>query len=328
MSDLNEYEEEYAEEEYAEEEYAEEEYAEEEYPQKQKRHQSKVDPEYWDDWPNEDIASSSESFLTLEPKNFNLFDIKKTQIEMMIDRGFEVEDYEKDILNMTQEQFDEYHNQLLQIYEEKQYHRHDYFDLIKDLGSGFEMSAKIRLVLGNTYFKKEGDVEERCFLIYLGLGGNSTISNKIIGTILKIVDINLWRSQNEKKKKKSSSGTDFRKAYENLIIIAEGSLSPKANEDLDGLRITRKWLFNEEELVFNITKHFMTPKHEILSKEKTKEFKQAFKAPQQISICDPVVKYYGWDVGNIVSIVRDTENMGMFTDEMMNKRIIVRKNAV
>lgn len=274
----------------------------------------------WIEWPPED-PEQQQDFEILIPGLFDIFEIKKTQIEMMRDRGYIIPEEELQILGMTNEEFLDYQGQLIDIFSGRDYQYSEWFDAVKGYGKDLNEYSLSRLVLGNIYYKPADngaeDLNRRCFLIYITPEDSSKkmVSNSIIGNILNMIDV-------------SKDISSYRTAFEDLVIITTDPLSSKANEDLGKLRITKKWLFFDKELIFNVSRHFMVPEHVLLSKEKKIEFTKVFKAPQQISQIDPIVKYYGWDIGDIVMITRDIENMSMFVDKMMNKRKVVRDSAI
>jgi DNA-directed RNA polymerase subunit H (RpoH/RPB5) len=78
------------------------------------------------------------------------------------------------------------------------------------------------------------------------------------------------------------------------------SMSKKTAEESQDKRIE---LFSNEDLVFNITKHVLTPKHTRLSKNESKAFKDVYgtKFPC-LRIDDPVSRFYCYDKGDVIEI--------------------------
>ena len=67
-------------------------------------------------------------------------------------------------------------------------------------------------------------------------------------------------------------------------------------------------LFQEEELQYNITKHYLVPKHELSYPKGTKiskDFKDKYgdKFPVLLKT-DPVARFYGYNKGDIIKITR------------------------
>ena len=69
-----------------------------------------------------------------------------------------------------------------------------------------------------------------------------------------------------------------------------------------------------EKAEFDVTKHKLVPKHEILSEDKVKKVlkKYRVKAHQlpQIKTTDPVVKAIGAEAGNVLKITRLSQTAG------------------
>lgn len=77
-------------------------------------------------------------------------------------------------------------------------------------------------------------------------------------------------------------------------------------------------LFEARRLVFNVTRHALVPKHVVLDEAQKRDVLARFHAReadlQTISIWDPVAKYYGMREGQVVMVVRVSENTGCFVN--------------
>jgi DNA-directed RNA polymerase I, II, and III subunit RPABC1 len=97
------------------------------------------------------------------------------------------------------------------------------------------------------------------------------------------------------------------------IIVYKYNATPvakKIKEDSTEILIE---LFQEDELRFNITKHYLVPKHE-LEYEKgskgAKEFKQKYSNKFPVLLQnDPVCRFYGFKNGDIIKVTRKGGNV-------------------
>ena len=76
-------------------------------------------------------------------------------------------------------------------------------------------------------------------------------------------------------------------------------------------------VFNEKELAFNITKHSLVPRHELLSEEEKQQVLEMHQATAEqfprLYISDPVSKYYGYQLGQLIRIHRKSESAGNYS---------------
>ena len=100
------------------------------------------------------------------------------------------------------------------------------------------------------------------------------------------------------------------------IIITPIGLGPKAKSTLQEFAHLQIETFTEFELLVNITKHELVPRHQLLSDQDTEALLQRYhiKKPQlpRISVNDPVARYYGLKRAQVVKITRPSETAGRY----------------
>lgn len=103
------------------------------------------------------------------------------------------------------------------------------------------------------------------------------------------------------------------KEAQHLIIIANNKATPKVANVL-GILGSYAQLFTENELVINVTKHQLVPKHKLASKEEREKILNSYtKMPDGnlhpelipgIYTSDPIVKYYNFQPDDLIRIER------------------------
>ena len=109
---------------------------------------------------------------------------------------------------------------------------------------------------------------------------------------------------------------DIPKIDSGILIIA-GKLTQQAKQKIDEVNTQiRVEVFTEGELVVNITKHELVPKHILLNPDQKNELLKRYNIKQsqlpKIFVTDPVAKYLGLKRGEVVKIVRVSETAGKY----------------
>lgn len=109
------------------------------------------------------------------------------------------------------------------------------------------------------------------------------------------------------------------------IFIIETSFTPKVREEINTkFPFVRIEVFMFDEMLFNPTSHYLVPRHELLTSDEVQELSSHVdlnKIPW-ISIEDPIVKYYGYKVGDIIRIHRMNLVLDTIIDEYITYRMV------
>ncbi|KAI9148549.1 DNA-directed RNA polymerases II 24 kDa polypeptide (RNA polymerase II subunit 5) [Blastocladiella emersonii ATCC 22665] len=102
------------------------------------------------------------------------------------------------------------------------------------------------------------------------------------------------------------------------IVVHKQPLGPQARGIINVAANDRYRLeaFEEAELVVNITKHVLVPKHEVLTDEEKKVLLTRYRLKEtqlpRIPVSDPVARYLGLRRGEVVKIIRTSETAGRY----------------
>lgn len=97
-----------------------------------------------------------------------------------------------------------------------------------------------------------------------------------------------------------------RDGIDNAIIILKYGLTPSAKNEVNAIGNTQ-W-FVEKELVVNLTRHTRACKHEVISDHEKRALLAKYKIKEsqlpRILLSDPMAKYLGLELGQVVKIYR------------------------
>lgn len=92
------------------------------------------------------------------------------------------------------------------------------------------------------------------------------------------------------------------------IIVYKDTVTPVAKKTIEESKEMVIELFHEDEMQYNITKHYLVPKHELLFEKGTKgakEFKEKYGDTFPILLkSDPISRFYGYNKGDIIKVTR------------------------
>ena len=102
----------------------------------------------------------------------------------------------------------------------------------------------------------------------------------------------------------------------NIIIIIKDKIASAVKTELEKDTYSNVEIFTHNELIFNITKNYLVPKHILLNEEEKQEVYKKYKMKnndqfQQILVTDPVAKYYSMKVGDLCKIIRSSPSSGI-----------------
>lgn len=207
------------------------------------------------------------SYLSRSPSKMDLLlRVKLVQIEMVRDRGYDIPDFEKYLISLPEQE-------QLEVFNKK------YQDL--STSNGFS----VRNNLSFTYTKGS----ENLLVYYIDDTTGAKKMNVDVEVLQKYIEFI----------------TKF-KLY-NSILIHKSEFTSPAYGKFDTIPSGFHYqIFNDNELYFNITTHFMAMKHIILTRQEKDEFLKTCdrKSMPLISENDAMVKYYGGKEGQIVKIIR------------------------
>lgn len=209
-----------------------------------------------------------------------LFKVKKTQVEMIRDRGFPIED-EENLL---------------------EYNVDDFYQVYSSLAK--ESNTTIRQQLNSFYQKPDGT--------HVYVYFPETPEGKKFGKQQLVEFVTLMRSE---------------PTIKNFILITEVPLNAESQAEIGGLPQYHIEIFLYTELIINPSKHYLTPKHVLLTHKEAKDYIDRNKIRtdtlRQISDKDIMARYLGARRGDLIRIHR-IMRLEAASDEMVNEQIVHR----
>lgn len=106
------------------------------------------------------------------------------------------------------------------------------------------------------------------------------------------------------------------KNYYTGIFVTNAAPTPAALKIVPSLLPTVMEIFREEDLLVNISRHELVPKHILLSAEEKKGLLERYRLKEtqlpRIRVDDPMARYLGLRRGQVVKIIRKSETAGRY----------------
>ena len=101
-----------------------------------------------------------------------------------------------------------------------------------------------------------------------------------------------------------------------VSIVVIRSTTSIARKELEALHPCRIELFQQDELMVNITEHDLVPKHVVLTSEQKQELLKKYRVKEnqlpKIHVEDPISRYFGVRRGQVMKIIRASETAGRY----------------
>ncbi|KAM7258417.1 hypothetical protein ACFE04_014158 [Oxalis oulophora] len=117
------------------------------------------------------------------------------------------------------------------------------------------------------------------------------------------------------------------------IVAIQKQLSPFARSSISEVSsVIHLEVFQEVDLLVNITDHVLVPKHQVLIPEEKKALLEKYTVKEtqmpRILVTDPVARYYGLKRGEVVKIIRPSDTAGAPTYRCARGRVIARDMVI
>ncbi|KNA07533.1 hypothetical protein SOVF_170940 [Spinacia oleracea] len=99
------------------------------------------------------------------------------------------------------------------------------------------------------------------------------------------------------------------------ILVVEQRLTPSAKKVCEITNI-RMEVFQDSELLYNVTEHDLVPEHQVLTDGEKKAVLEKYGVKEtqlpRMLVTDPIARHYGLQRGQAVKIIRPSENAGRY----------------
>ena len=115
------------------------------------------------------------------------------------------------------------------------------------------------------------------------------------------------------------------KGIDHAIIVLKADITSFAANSFKNFKSVHIEHFNMRDVMYNITKHVMVPKHELLTKKEIQDLKQQLRIRtlsclKKIRYNDPICRYFDAKLGNVFRIYRPSPDGHMY----IAHRLVVR----
>jgi DNA-directed RNA polymerase subunit H (RpoH/RPB5) len=217
---------------------------------------------------------------------------------MLKDSRNQVESFNTDVLPVLAEKMnpDEISESLGEYFETTPKLIRNLDDIVKDKLKTKSYTKSLEL-LNQIYQKVENNQTDKVYVYYY-----YNVDSKTEDTKVRINDVimNIISVQKDNPDVK------------NILFVSETKPNTQLVDDLKKFKEKmRVEIFIGDHLLFNLTKHFLVPKHHLMTEEEQKEFlkdkeKGLLSRLPKIYDTDPVSRYYGAKVGQIFKIIRQS----------------------